>query len=128
MKSLISRLAMAATLCLPAPLIAAPVSGPADADAFVVKAEKDLGDFSVLSNRAAWINATYITDDTDALAAEFGARATEMGVRFAKGAAKFDGVAGLSPDTRRKLDFLKQGLVLPAPDWAAERRLEPEVA
>jgi peptidyl-dipeptidase A len=44
------------------------------------------------------------------------ARGTEMGVRLAKGAARFDGVSGLSFDTRRKLDFLKQGLVLPAPD------------
>ena len=88
----------------------------AEADAFVAQAEKELGDFSVLSSRAQWINSTYITDDTDALAAEFGARGTELGVRFAKGAAKFDAVQGLSFDTRRKLDFLKQGIVLPAPD------------
>jgi len=88
----------------------------AQAQAFVSRAEKELGDFSVLSGRAEWINNTYLTDDTDALAAEFGARRTEMSVRFAKGAAKFDGVKGLSFDVRRKLDFLKQGIVLPAPE------------
>jgi peptidyl-dipeptidase A len=88
---------------------------PAEADAFVVQAEKELSDLSILTNRAQWINATYITDDTDAIAAEFGARSTELSVRLAKGAARFDRMPGLSFDTRRKLDFLKQGIVLPAP-------------
>lgn len=88
----------------------------AEAEAFVAQAEKELAGFSILANRAYWINSTYITDDTDALAAEFGARGTEMSVRFAKGAAQFDGVKNLPFDVRRKLDFLKQGIVLPAPD------------
>jgi len=88
----------------------------AKAEAFVAQVEKDLAALSVLAGRAEWINSTYLTDDTDALAAEFGARRTEMSVRFAKGAAKFDSVKGLSSDVRRKLDFLKQGIVLPAPE------------
>ncbi|HEX5222168.1 MAG TPA: M2 family metallopeptidase [Verrucomicrobiae bacterium] len=87
-----------------------------EAEAFVAQAEKELGDFSVIAGRAEWVNATYLTDDTDALAAEFGARRTEMSVRFAKGAAKFDQVKGLSFDVRRKLDILKQSIVLPAPE------------
>ena len=86
------------------------------AEAFIAQAEKELAAHSILSSRAQWINSTYITDDTDALAAEFGARGTEMSVRLAKGAAKFDGVKGLSFDVRRKLDFLKQGITLPAPE------------
>ena len=117
MTLIISRIAIATILALSVPAFAAPAPDKgAEAEAFVAKAEKELGDFSILSNRASWINATFITDDTDAIAAEFGARGTELGVRYAKGAAKFDGVKGLSPDVRRKLDFLKQGLVLPAPD------------
>jgi peptidyl-dipeptidase A len=87
-----------------------------EAGEFVAKAEQELGDFSVLAGRAEWINATYITEDTDALAAEFGARRTELSVRFAKGAAKFDGVKDLPFDVRRKLDILKQAIVLPAPE------------
>jgi len=87
-----------------------------DAASFVARAEKELAAHSVLSSRANWIKSTYITEDTDAIAAEFGARGTEMSVRLAKGAAKFDGVKGLSFDIRRKLDFLKQGIVLPAPE------------
>jgi peptidyl-dipeptidase A len=127
MKSTVSAFALAALIVVGSPAEArkakkeaapaqpAPPTA-ADADKFVAEAEKALFDYSVLNARAQWINNTYITDDTDAIAAEFGARGTEMGVRFAKGAARFDGVEGLSFDTRRKLDFLKQGLVLPAPD------------
>jgi peptidyl-dipeptidase A len=88
----------------------------ARAEAFVAQAEKELAALSVQANRAWWINESYITEDTDALAAEFGARRTELSVRFAKGAAQFDGAAGLSFDVRRKLNFLKQGIVLPAPE------------
>jgi peptidyl-dipeptidase A len=117
MKIKISRTALAWALTLSAPAFAQSATDPkAEAEAFVARAEKELAAFSVLASRADWINNTYITVDTDAMAAEFGARGTELGVRFAKGAAKFDGVKGLSFDTRRKLDFLKQGLVLPAPD------------
>jgi len=87
----------------------------ADADTFVAKAEKDLADISVDANRAGWINATYITDDTDAMAAEVSARQTELAVKYAGEAAKYLDVQGLSPDTRRKLDLIRNGITLPAP-------------
>ncbi|HEV2569421.1 MAG TPA: M2 family metallopeptidase [Sphingomonas sp.] len=87
----------------------------ADADAFVAKAEKELAEFGVESARVGWINNTYITDDTDALSAKYGAVGTEMSVKFAKQAAQFQNVPGLSYDTKRKLDILRGGLVLPAP-------------
>ncbi|HEY9554702.1 M2 family metallopeptidase [Allosphingosinicella sp.] len=87
----------------------------ADAEAFVKQAEKELFDFSILNSRAQWVNSTYITDDTDALAAHFGTIGTEMSVRFANEAAKYQKVPGLSYDTKRKLDILRSGLVLPAP-------------
>ena len=96
-------------------------SGPAtaaEAEAFVARAEQELADFSVIQARADWINATYITDDTDALAAHFGAIGTEMRVKYATEAARFQNVPGLSADTRRKLDILRGGLVLPAPTTA----------
>jgi peptidyl-dipeptidase A len=113
MTKLISTGVLALVLALPGLTFA---QSATDADAFVARAEKELAAHSILASRAEWINATYITDDTDALAAEFGARGTEMSVRLAKGAAKFDGVKGLSFDARRKLDSLKQGIVLPAPE------------
>src|SRR5688572_23618672 len=109
----ILRFALAVAVMLSKPAFAQTAT---EAAAFIAQAEKELAAFSILSGRANWINSTYITDDTDAIAAEFGARGTEMSVRFAKGAAKFDAVKGLSFDVRRKLDFLKQGIVLPAPE------------
>ena len=58
------------------------------ARAFVAAVEKDLFDLSVIGSRAAWVNATYITDDTDALAAYFGTIGTEKGVKYALEAAQ----------------------------------------
>ena len=96
-----------------APAAAAPTA--AEADAFVLEAEKTLGDFSEYEARVAWINSTYLTDDTDWLSARVGAESVQQSVRYAKEAARFDAVQGLSYDTRRKLDTLKQMIVLPAP-------------
>jgi len=87
----------------------------AQADAFVATAEKEYFDHSVFGGQVAWVNNTYITDDTDAINARVGTEGTELGVKFAKGAARFNGIAGLSYDTKRKLEFLRNGLVLPAP-------------
>lgn len=87
----------------------------ADAEAFVAAAEKEGFDYSVSASRVFWINSTYLTDDTNALAAEVGAKGTEMQVRFALEAAKYKDVPGLSAETRRKLDKLRGGIVLPAP-------------
>lgn len=87
----------------------------ADAEAFVAAAEKEGFDYTVSASRVFWINSTYLTDDTNALAAEVGAKGTEMQVRFALEAAKYNDVPGLSAETRRKLDKLRGGIVLPAP-------------
>ncbi len=96
---------------------AAAVTEPtaADADAFVARAERELAEFSVHNSRAQWVNSTYITPDTDALAAYFGTIGTETAVRLAKEAARYQNVPGLSYDTRRKLDILRTSITLPAP-------------
>ncbi|WP_033926426.1 M2 family metallopeptidase [Sphingomonas sp. 35-24ZXX] len=86
-----------------------------DAEAFVAAAEKEAFDYTVSASRVFWVNSTYLTDDTNALAAEVGAKGTEMQVRFALEAAKFNDVAEFSEETRRKLDKLRGGIVLPAP-------------
>ncbi|MBP6380687.1 MAG: M2 family metallopeptidase [Sphingorhabdus sp.] len=115
MRKFVSTLALAAALyAVPA---AAQNASPttADAEAFVAKAEKDLFDFSIEGGRVAWVNSTYITDDTDALAAKYGEIGTEKAVAYALEAAKFQAVSGLSAETKRKLDILRGGLVLPAP-------------
>jgi peptidyl-dipeptidase A len=88
---------------------------PVGARAFVAAVEKDLFDLSVIGSRAAWINATYINDDSDALAAYFGTIGTEKGVKYASDAARYAQVQGLDFDTSRKLNILRGALVLAAP-------------
>ncbi len=88
---------------------------PEGARAFIAEVEKDLFDLSVIGGRAQWVNATYINDDTDALAAYFGTIGTEKGVKYATQAAQYSKVQGLDPDTGRKLNILRGGLVLAAP-------------
>jgi peptidyl-dipeptidase A len=85
------------------------------ARAFVAAVEKDLFDLSIIGGKAAWVNATYINDDTDALAAYFGTIGTEKGVKYATEAAKYAQVQGLDFDTARKLNILRGALVLAAP-------------
>lgn len=73
------------------PAVSAPAAvTAADADAFVAAAEKELSDLSLYVNKAGWINATYITEDTDWLAAKAGAEFTKAQVRLASEAAKLD--------------------------------------
>ncbi len=126
MKVMISTLSLALSLAVAGPALAAPkqkdapaaptaTPTAADADAFVAAAEKDLFDYTVEASQVNWVNATYITDDTDAMAARINAVGTEKAVKYALEAAKYRDVAGLSADTKRKLDILRTGLVLPAP-------------
>jgi len=95
-----------------APAFPLTAQGAAD---FVAAAEADLFDYSVEASRIAWVNATYITDDTDALAAESGAIGTEKAVRYALEAARYAEVPGLDAEVARKLVMLRTGIVLPAP-------------
>ena len=69
------------------PLIALPYPQTPRRSPVHCRCRKGLFDLSVISSRAAWVNNTYITDDTDALAAYFGTIGTEKGVRYAKQAA-----------------------------------------
>lgn len=105
------------TLALALTIVATPAAAQtaAEADAFVAASEKTLFDFGVQSSQVNWVNATYITEDTDAIAARINAEGTELSVRLALQAAKYDKVAGLSPDTRRKLDLMRGQITLPAP-------------
>ena len=88
---------------------------PQGAADWVAMVESEMGDFGVEYARVSWVNSTYITPDTDALAAKYGAQATEMSVRYANEAAKYAQVQGLDADVARKLDILRNGIVMPAP-------------
>ena len=88
---------------------------PAEAKAFVDKAEAELAAFNQYVAKSAWVRATYITEDTQWLEAKATAEQNELTARYAREAAKFDGVA-VDPVTARKLKLLKLFLVSPAPN------------
>ncbi len=88
---------------------------PAEAKAFITKAEADLAKANTYAAKASWVRATYITEDTQWLEAKAGAEQNEMATRLAKQAARYNAVK-VDAVTRRKLDLLKRSLVLPAPD------------
>lgn len=118
MKNLVTTTAIAlALLATTAHAQQAGAPTTADAAAFIAKAEKKLAELNDVGARVAWINSTYITEDTDWLSAKVGAEATEVSVQLAKEAARFDKVT-VPADVRRKLDTLKQGITLPAPATA----------
>ncbi|MBV7255501.1 M2 family metallopeptidase [Pacificimonas sp. WHA3] len=96
--------------------MAAAAPTAADADAFVERAEQRLADLSIYVGKAAWANATNITIDTDFLAARASAEYTKAAVELANEAAKYAAIDGLSYDTSRKLNMLRQSLTAPAPN------------
>jgi peptidyl-dipeptidase A len=87
---------------------------PSAAIDFINKAEADLANISIEANRAEWIYANFITDDTAALSAAIGEKVTSTSVRYATEAAKYANV-DLDPLNARKLNILRSSLVLPAP-------------
>ena len=97
---------------------------PEQARAFVDKAETELLVASNAANVAQWVQETYITDDTQSIAASANEKATAIQVRLAKEAARFDGLT-LPEDVKRKLLLIKLGITLPAP---SDPKLNAEVA
>src|SRR5690606_17036975 len=91
-----------------------PVSAQGAAD-FVADAEKRLADLSEEAARIQWTRATNITHDTMWLESRINAEFTELQVELANGAARFNDVE-VPADVRRKLDLLRLGIVLPAPN------------
>jgi peptidyl-dipeptidase A len=94
------------------PAAAAPTTD--EARAYVEAAESELGGMSEEQARISWIYNTYINFDTEWLAQKADAEATEVEVRLASGASRFEGL-DLDPVTQRKVDLLRSALVLPAP-------------
>ncbi len=115
-------LASSLSLCLWAPNAlteAQPAATAEEAKAFITAAEKKLSQLFIEVSQAEWVYQNFITQDSEALSARASENLTGEMVRFANAAARFNGLK-LGYDTRRKLDALRQGLVLPAPNDAAK--------
>ena len=104
-----------------APALAPPTVD--EARAFVADVEDALRRLWVARDRAAWVNQTYITEDTEALsAAGEEATAAYVGDAIAR-ARRFDPIrAQLPADVARKLYLLSTAQTVPAPRDPAKRR------
>jgi peptidyl-dipeptidase A len=92
----------------------------ADAEKFIKDAETRLEELSIKGSRAGWIQSNFITDDTEALAADANKDLIAAVTELAEASRKFDGLT-LPPDVARKIKLLKLSLSLPAPANEAER-------
>jgi peptidyl-dipeptidase A len=98
---------------------AGPKATPEEARKFINDAEQKLLLLGVDSARADWIKSTYITDDTEAIAAKLDEKAIAATVVYAKQATRFDGLK-LDAETARKLKLLKLSLTIATPSDAKE--------
>ena len=101
--------------------ISQPESLKADAAAFVERAEAELLEAWIANERAAWVQANFLTTDTEQIAAAADQKTTELAVALANEAATFDGL-DLPAEVTRKLSKIKLALVLPAPANGEETR------
>ena len=100
---------------------------PEEAKKFIEQVDKDLRRLWIARDRAGWVNQTFITDDTESLAAS-GEEATAGYVTEAiQKARRFDGVKGIDPVVARQLLLLKLAQVVPAPSNPEERRELAEI-
>ena len=91
-----------------------------EAEKFLADAEKRLLDLNIKAGRADWVKSTFITDDTELLAAEANENLIAATTELAEQSRKYENL-DLSPEAKRKLKLLKLSLTLPAPKDPAER-------
>ncbi|MBP7338177.1 M2 family metallopeptidase, partial [Niveispirillum sp.] len=95
-----------------------------EATAFVAKAEAELGAAREKASRTAWVQNTYITPDTLALAADSNAAYSALVARLTAESKRFVGLE-LPADVARKLNLLRMETALPSP---ADPALNKELA
>jgi peptidyl-dipeptidase A len=81
----------------------------AEAKKFIADAENWLADLSVKESRAAWVQANFITDDTEVLASQANQNIIEATTKIASDVKRFDGMK-LPPVLDRKFKLLKLSL------------------
>ena len=93
----------------------------AEARAFIEDAEARLLELWIAAGRADWVRSTYITGDTNALAAAANAELMAATTELSAAAARFDG-SELPAELARKLNLLKTSLSAVAPSEPALQR------
>jgi peptidyl-dipeptidase A len=97
-------------------LDAQPASAPTveEAQAFIERAERTLLPLWIKASRAGWVQATYITQDTQGIAAEANEALIEATTKFAKEATRYRDLQ-LPPEPARKVRLLRLSLPMAAP-------------
>ena len=78
----------------------------AEAEKFIAETEPRLNDLGVKLARAQWIQSTYITDDTEAIAADYNERLITEMTALAQKIKRYDGLE-MPPELARKFMLLK---------------------
>ncbi|HTZ61623.1 MAG TPA: M2 family metallopeptidase [Thermoplasmata archaeon] len=88
---------------------------------FLGRAETQLNDLTNDAQRADWVYNTFISPDTEAIAARANARVIDATVAWAKESTQFES-ARCTPEQRRKLGLLRLSLPMVAPSDPEESR------
>jgi peptidyl-dipeptidase A len=91
-----------------------------EASRFLETAQARLLQLTIEADRASWVQATYITDDTEILAAAANERRMAAAAELAREAARFD-ESELPTDLARQIRLLKLSQTIPAPADAKAR-------
>lgn len=86
-----------------------------EARKYIEAADERLFDLGVKAQRASWVQLNFITEDTEAIAADLNEEANTAATEYAKGAHRFDGLQ-LPSDLARKRLLLELATGFPAPD------------
>jgi len=85
------------------------------AQAFIAETEAKYEELGEYAGHVFWIQANFFTHDSNWLVSKLSEELTGLGVQLAKEASRYNDVE-LDFNTRRKMNILKSGLTLPAPD------------
>ncbi len=94
-----------------------PAKTDADADAFVARVNQEYKAVYPDLTAAQWLSSTYITDDTQAVAAKANERYLTLLNTWIKAAKPFEGQK-MSPESARTILLLKLSTAMPPPDDA----------
>ncbi|HSL20608.1 MAG TPA: M2 family metallopeptidase [Vicinamibacterales bacterium] len=89
-------------------------STPAGARAFLDDVDRQMLRLINAASVAGWVQSTYITPDTEAIAAAANEALIAAGTRYAQDAVRFENVQ-VTPAERRQLNLLKNSLTMSAP-------------
>ncbi len=96
-----------------------------EVESFISESEKKLSEYGRYASHIAWVNANFITYDTDWLMTETASEGIKLSVNIANKAKRFHNM-DLPKKTKRKLNILKTLIMIPAPK--ANPKLADELA